>query len=275
MRELIYRTVFGILYVAAVIAAIWFGKYSFGALFLLFSVLSVREFVTLAGYDREKNRFMLPNVMLASALLFLIAWIYAFDPVQSVGMYGAAYFFFLLAMAAYVLRFYPMSPLSYWGTMLTSQFLVALPFACLNLLMVKHWHYPMMLFIILWANDTFAYVVGSMTAKRANGNHKMSPMISPKKSWEGLAGGLAGALLCGVVFYELQWIASWQNALIITGVVAISGVLGDLMESMFKRSVGVKDSGTFLPGHGGAMDRFDSMLMAAPMMLIFLYLLHV
>ena len=97
---------------------------------------------------------------------------------------------------------------------------------------------------------------------------------SPKKSWEGLSGGLLSAVLTGWVFYALHWIDNLQHALIYAAIIAISGVFGDLVESALKRSVGVKDSGSFLPGHGGALDRFDSLLLASPMFLIFIYLLQ-
>ena len=102
---------------------------------------------------------------------------------------------------------------------------------------------------IIWANDVFAYLVG-MTF----GRHRLCERLSPKKSWEGFFGGLAGAVATALV-------------------ASLSGVAGDLVESMFKREAGVKDSGQVIPGHGGVLDRFDALLLSAPY--VFLYLLLV
>lgn len=92
----------------------------------------------------------------------------------------------------------------------------------------------------------------------------MAPNISPKKSWEGLFGGFVFALVAGYVFYRLDWIDSCWKSLLVCLVIAVAGTFGDLMESKMKRTVGVKDSGVFLPGHGGVLDRFDSLLLATP-----------
>ncbi len=270
MKNLIFRTLFGALYVAVVIAAILLGKYYLGAVFLFFAVFSVREWVVLAGM--QDNRTMTANAIVGAVGLYAVLWLQAFMPEMVTPLYWLAYAFFALGTLAYSLRFPSPSPLHYWGTFLSSQLMVALPFALLSLIAAADTRWVLMLFILLWVNDTFAYIVGMLTAKLPNGNHKMSPTISPKKSWEGLAGGVAGALLAGWVFFRLQWIDTAQHALCLSAIVALAGVVGDLMESQLKRSVGVKDSGNFLPGHGGALDRFDSLLFAAPIYAIFLYL---
>jgi len=133
----------------------------------------------------------------------------------------------------------------------------------------RHWHLAFSFFIILWSNDTFAYLTGMIFGK-----HKFFEKISPKKTWEGTIGGILFGLLAAYIlshfFLELslgQWLA---GALIIT----ITGTLGDLSESLLKRNFKVKDSGTFFPGHGGVLDRFDSILFAAPAFFCYLILLH-
>lgn len=108
----------------------------------------------------------------------------------------------------------------------------------------------------VWINDSFAYLVGSKFGK-----HKMVPKISPKKSWEGLAGGIAGSLLVWFVLMLIpQTNVSWQVALVCGLVCGVTGVIGDLVESRIKRGAGIKDSGNLIPGHGGLLDRSDSML---------------
>ena len=120
-------------------------------------------------------------------------------------------------------------------------------------------------FLLIWAGDVFAYVIGSLL-----GRHKLCPSISPSKSWEGAAGGFLMALLCGFLWWK------WKMPEIPSGlwmgfsaVVAVSSILGDLVESKLKRNAGMKDSGTLLPGHGGVLDRFDSVLFACPIAFVF------
>lgn len=117
---------------------------------------------------------------------------------------------------------------------------------------------------IIWANDVFAYLVGITL-----GRHKMCPTISPKKSWEGFVGGIVGAMVAGYVASQVLEDAPqlWCGLALVA---AVTGVLGDLVESQLKRRVGVKDSGALIPGHGGVLDRFDALLLAIPF--VFLYL---
>ncbi len=127
-------------------------------------------------------------------------------------------------------------------------------------------------FIIIWASDTGAYLVGMLIGK-----HKMFERISPKKTWEGLFGGMLFALLCGVAFSQLEFfppytMLSWIGCALL---IFAFGVVGDLVESLIKRDLGVKDSGKFLPGHGGLLDRFDSALIAAPALFLITMLLKV
>ena len=165
--------------------------------------------------------------------------------------------------------------------MLISQLMIALPLCSMCLLMSLSKWLLLALFILIWVNDTGAYCVGSLTAQRPNGNHKMAPHISPKKSWEGLFGGIAFAFLAAVILYACGWFdeisANGLGLVVAFGfafIASISGTLGDLMESLFKRSIGVKDSGRFLPGHGGVLDRFDSILLAAPLITSYCWLCY-
>jgi len=122
-------------------------------------------------------------------------------------------------------------------------------------------------FILIWTNDTFAYLVG-----RAIGKTKLFERISPKKTIEGSVGGLVFTLIAGYVLSQYVIVSSIGGVdwVIISFLIVIFGSLGDLVESMLKRSVGVKDSGKILPGHGGILDRFDAAFFAAPFILFYL-----
>ncbi len=119
---------------------------------------------------------------------------------------------------------------------------------------------------LTWINDTGAYLVGSKMGKTP-----LFPRISPKKTWEGTIGGIIFCILSGFLIHKLLGVLSLTDWLVIGGIVSVFGTLGDLIESMLKRSVGVKDSGTFMPGHGGFLDRFDAFIFEIPF--IFLYLM--
>lgn len=124
-------------------------------------------------------------------------------------------------------------------------------------------------FVLIWLTDTGAYYVG-----RAVGRRPLAPRISPNKTWEGALGGAAGALVgAGILKGTLLSFLAWPHLLAMALICGVLSQLGDLAESRFKRSVGVKDAGQFLPGHGGILDRFDALLLAVP--LVYLYLAYV
>jgi phosphatidate cytidylyltransferase len=151
------------------------------------------------------------------------------------------------------------------GATITGLFYVSLPMALLSLIAFGSGHFEpgrvFCLIFFVWAADTGAYFAG-----KNFGKHKLAPRISPGKTWEGWAGGALLTLAVG-------WAAGYflpdiplSHRLVAAGVVAVFGPLGDLAESMLKRSAGVKDSGTFLPGHGGLLDRFDAFLLVLPVL---------
>ena len=134
---------------------------------------------------------------------------------------------------------------------------------------VRYKYFTLGYFFLIWSNDTFAYLVG-----RAIGKTKLFERISPKKTWEGFIGGIICtqgiAYLISIYFNELAPM-HWH---VVALIVSVFGTLGDLVESMFKRSVGVKDSGTILPGHGGILDRFDGVLLSSPFVVTYLMLVR-
>ena len=173
-------------------------------------------------------------------------------------------------------------PIHDWAYTMMAQLYIALPFSLLNTLAFHSTSQglvaydavlPLSVFVFLWMNDTGAYLCGSLLGK-----HKLFPRISPGKSWEGSIGG--GILVIAVAV--LVWYLTDQyqlNQLGLTAIewaglgltVVIFGTWGDLVESLFKRTLGIKDSGNILPGHGGMLDRFDSSLLAIPAAVVYLY----
>lgn len=164
------------------------------------------------------------------------------------------------------------NPVGRTGALLLSILYLSIPLIILHLMFFREVEFEapkgfliFSLFVIIWINDTFAYITGSLLGK-----HKLSS-ISPNKTWEGSFGGLVfsfvGAYALFLVFGNLElWI--WFSLAII---IVVFGTLGDLFESMLKRSSGLKESGKIIPGHGGILDRLDSILIAAPFVFCFLY----
>jgi phosphatidate cytidylyltransferase len=149
-------------------------------------------------------------------------------------------------------------------------FYVALPFSLLNLAVFSVdtvYHYEILVgcLLILWASDTGAYFAGTRFGKT-----KLFERVSPKKSWEGFLGGAFSALVVAFIISQYFIVIEDWKWLVIAGIIIIAGTYGDLVESLFKRSIEIKDSGSILPGHGGFMDRFDGLLLSAPFITAFL-----
>ena len=175
------------------------------------------------------------------------------------------------------------NPIHNWAYTMLSQMYIALPFATLNMLAFQSGNdglasynqlLPLSVFIFLWVNDTGAYCAGSLFGK-----HKLFPRVSPAKSWEGSIGGAVFVLIAAAIIGHIESANMGDGALSIVVwmglglVVVVFGTLGDLVESLMKRTLGIKDSGNILPGHGGMLDRFDSSLMAIPASVVYLYTL--
>ncbi|HWM93516.1 MAG TPA: phosphatidate cytidylyltransferase [Thermoanaerobaculia bacterium] len=146
----------------------------------------------------------------------------------------------------------------------------ALPISSLHYLQQADPWLVFLLLSIVWLGDTAAYYVGS-----AIGRHKMAPVISPKKSWEGSAAGFATSILAAAVWSWWRLDRVDPELLLVAALTAAAAQIGDLVESMIKRGSGVKDSGQILPGHGGLLDRIDALLFAAPVLVLALWLLRV
>lgn len=270
------RLLSGAVYVALVVASILVHPLFFGVLFLCVSMLAVREQLMLL----HAKRLTVLGAMLAGGYLFTLTWLachYAALTLSQLSILICVYAVLLIVLLAAELWKKAENPILNWGNILISQIMIALPFSLMNVILDESKYLLLALFITIWVNDTGAYCVGCLTAKRKNGNHKMFPRVSPAKSWEGLFGGFVFALLAGYIYYKVGWFDGYGCPLVLSLVfallAAVAGTFGDLMESLMKRTVGVKDSGRFMPGHGGVLDRFDSILLATPVVALLLFLL--
>ncbi|MBP5771803.1 MAG: phosphatidate cytidylyltransferase [Bacteroidaceae bacterium] len=264
------RTLTGILFVAVMVGGILYSPFTCALLFLLITVLSVWEFTGLVNTsdDVQVNRLI---TTLAAVCLYLGIWGYEARINSAVPLFAPWLLSMIYLMIAelYLQR---ERPLNNWAYAMWAQIYVALPFSLTALLATSADRLIIVLciFVFLWCSDTGAYCCGSLF-----GRHKLFLRVSPGKTWEGSIGGgvltLAASQLVAVYVPVLTFL-QWAGFAL---VVVIFGTWGDLVESLFKRQLGVKDSGHILPGHGGMLDRFDSSLLAIPACIVYLYALSV
>ncbi|VBB48128.1 Phosphatidate cytidylyltransferase [uncultured Paludibacter sp.] len=268
MKNLALRLVSGVIFVVLLVGSILISPYTFAVLFAAIMALAIREFHQLTN----KNPDIQVNTLIAvigGVLLFIGAFVSASKltdfPVYTI--YGV---YVIVILISELFR-KKQNPIHNWAYFVLGQIYTALPFALLNYILYVNNYQPIILlavFISIWVNDTGAYCTGMLLGK-----HKLFKRISPKKTWEGFLGGAVFVLISGYIFSRfipeltlLQWF-------IFSEIVVIFGTLGDLSESLIKRTLDVKDSGNAIPGHGGILDRFDSMIMAAPMVFLLLSLI--
>ena len=278
-KNLIVRTVTGILFVAIMVA----GFLNPHAMIFLFAIITG---LTLWEYTGLVNDV---DDVCVNRGISTVAGVYLFVAVAGwrTGMVDNFIVFvpYLLTIVyLFVSELYTgkRNAVNDWAYTMLGQMYIALPLSMINILAFEtspdmtvasfDMLLPLSIFVFLWANDSGAYCFGSLFGK-----HKLFPRISPAKSWEGSIGG---GLLVVAVAVALGWYANngvESTQLSIAGwvglglTVVVLGTLGDLVESLFKRTLGIKDSGNILPGHGGMLDRFDSSLMAIPAAVIYLY----
>ena len=283
MKNLIIRAITGAVFVAIMVVGISFRPDVMILLFAAITGLTIWEFTGLVNQSENVavNRF----ISTAAGIYFFLA-----VAGYCSGLTPSAAFVPYLLTVVYLLvsELYlkQTNPINNWAYTMLSQMYIALPFSMINVLAFRstpdgnvtfEWLLPLSLFIFLWTNDTGAYCSGSLL-----GRHKLFPRISPGKSWEGSIGGAVFVMIASAIIYFLNvgqtdglvaGMPLWQW-LGLGLVVVVFGTWGDLVESLFKRTLGIKDSGNILPGHGGMLDRFDSSLMAIPAAVVYLYTLQ-
>jgi len=266
LNTLLARSITGLLYLLVFIAALLFGEYTFAALFIIINILALREFYRIVEHTGHKP-LQVVGIISGTVLYILGFIICSFQ--KSIELFAGIIPFFLLIFITELYRknSNPVVNISYT---ITGIIYVSVPLVFFNyfaFLSHQYYSYKLILgfFILLWTNDTTAYLTGISLGK-----HKLFKKISPKKSWEGFIGGTLFTLL--VAFFLSKFLIILENTdwLIIGVIISVAGVYGDLVESLMKRSIGLKDSGKILPGHGGMLDRIDSVLLSSP--LVFMYL---
>lgn len=267
--NLIKRALTGALFVIILISAIIYSPITFVGLFALVSAYSTYEFTGLLNKTRniKVNRFI---TSFGSFYLFV-----AFAGTLSGTIpYGIFIPYLAIVLYLFIKELYldKDDPIANLGTIMLSQIYIGLFFSMMNVLAFNSGEYQyiliLALFIFLWVSDSGAYCVGSLIGKR-----KLFKRISPNKSWEGSIGGGILALVSSLLIAKYNPVLSYQEWAGFALIVVIFGTWGDLIESLFKRKLEIKDSGAILPGHGGFLDRFDSTILAAPAAVLYLYII--
>ena len=270
MTDLLKRSVSGCLYVVIMLAGVLLHPYVFVVVFALLLFFSQREFYMLmekAGYAPQKY-----TGLITGALLFFIC----FGMVEGVVPQNAYLIFLPALIFLFLFEIFRDNPKVIQGSAvtITGILYVAVPFCLMNFIIFPA--YPggnpvftpgilTGIFLVVWVYDSMAYLGGSLFGK-----HKIHEKISPQKSWEGFISGTVFALVMGAlnaVIFQSPGLFNWLAMAFLT---VIFGTLGDLFESKIKRKLKVKDSGSVLPGHGGLLDRFDSLLFVIPVIFVWL-----
>lgn len=264
MKTLFVRTLTGIVFVALVVTTFFAPPAFFHIVFLFFTVVGTQEFISMASNKEESNlQFAFP--CLATVTLYSAFQLMIYSHKLSLILFILA---IILMLSVPVVELYRKSsnPISNIAISLFPVLWIGVPFGLIGM-----WAHlfdanslVLALLIIIWLYDTLAYCGGSLFGK-----HRLFERISPKKSWEGfiisliMTTGIAGIFHFIPFFNNVVFSTIW-HWFGFAVIIIVTSTFGDLVESLFKRSVNVKDSGNILPGHGGVLDRFDSFLFAAP-----------
>lgn len=274
MKNFIVRTITGVFFVAAIVIS-FLNPLAMVFLFALVTGLTIWEF---CGLVNERPYVQVNQFISTIAGMYLFLAMAGHCSGRTPDTVFIPYLITIIYLLIAELYLKAKDPINNWAYTMLPQLYIALPFSMLNVLAFPQagsysFVFPLSVFVFLWMNDTGAYLCGSLL-----GRHKLFPRVSPGKSWEGSIGG--GVLVVGIavlIWWLLDKYAIGQATLNVwhwAGLgltVVVFGTWGDLVESLFKRTLGIKDSGNILPGHGGMLDRFDSSLLAIPAAVVYLF----
>lgn len=270
MNNLATRSLTAVFFVIVMVGSALLGQMVFSVLLLIIVILGINEFIQLVS-TRDYQPALGPTLITGGVVYSSFA-AHAMGLVNAEGLFVIIIFVFLLFfIELWRNKLHPFANIAFSLSAVTY---IAIPLGLLMyffdpVVLSGPYHFGIVLgyLLILWLNDTGAYFVGSLIGK-----HKLFERLSPGKTWEGSFGGAMFALLTGwglsFIFKQLD-VIQWMMLAV---VVVITGTLGDLVESMLKRSLGIKDSGNILPGHGGILDRFDAVFLSAPFVFVYLAL---
>lgn len=279
MKNFIVRTITSVFFVAAIVTSFLNPR----AMTLLFSIVTGMTIWEFAGLVNDRPFISINRFICTVSGVYLFLAMAGYNSGLTPATVFIPYLVSIIYLMVAELYLKAKDPINNWAYTMLSQLYIALPLSLLNVLAFRSNGYdiqytylmPLSVFVFLWINDAGAYCVGSLL-----GRHKLFPRISPGKSWEGSIGGAVLVVAAAVLIWYYTDLYH-VNDLGLTAyewaglglIVVIFGTWGDLIESLFKRTLGIKDSGNVLPGHGGMLDRFDSTLMAVPASVVYLYTL--
>lgn len=247
------RVMSAVIGIPIIILAAWYGHWALWLLSLgVYALAGLEMSVILKGLKLKPEKWL---IQVSGLIIFASAYLYKDEYI------GLTYVFLVIANLLMMAFLYPRtSPQDVFGSLSAVLYLGNFIFFYLTRELENGFLWVLLLLFTTWASDTFAYFVG-----RSLGRHKLAPLLSPKKTVEGALGGVIGSVIAACIF--VIYIPSVSVISLITlGVfIGITALLGDLVESALKRQAGIKDSGQIIPGHGGFMDRFDSLLLTAPL----------
>ena len=256
MNENVTRSLSGLVYILVLVFSTFFSRASFLLLFGIFMLLTVREFCNLIYLPK------MPALLIAVVLYFIFAFFLPENKWTDLGLVAASIF------VSIRLLFWLFKGKAIQEKWLNLIGYVILPFVFIVKISTFDGAFEPILiisiFILIWTNDTFAYIVG-----KSIGKNKLFESISPKKTIEGFVGGLVFAVISAIIIANYCSLRATYFWIITAMIVSIFGTIGDLVESKFKRVANVKDSGNIMPGHGGMLDRLDSIIFAAPFLFLF------
>ncbi len=268
-KKLLIRTLTGIVFILATLFSVYFGPYSLAIFLLIIVGLGLNEYNGLL--KKMKHAYIKSSVYFGS-VIFLLLILIKNDLVNERFIWLVLIVLLFLINVILLRRRH--KPLVRLSSSVFGILYLVIPFYCLysiayfdgeTFLLVYDGFFAIAFFTLMWSNDTGAYLVG-----KSIGKTKLIPKVSPKKTVEGTVGGFIFTVVAALLIYYYSNTFHWIDWLSIGFLISVFGTLGDLLESLFKRSAGVKDSSNLLPGHGGILDRFDSALIAAPV--VFAYL---
>lgn len=269
MSNLTQRILTGLVYGITTIACLTFSPVSFVFFFLVVMIIGLNEFYKLAEkLDYKPNKIL---TTLSSILIFTtLLSVYTFENYNKILL--ALSILSILIVLIKTLFQEKIRPFKSVAGTFMAIFYVTMPLSLTNLIVFESgkFEYELILasFILVWLSDTGGYFVGVKFGKR-----KLLERISPKKSWEGVLGSIIFSIIGALIISNYFSILQTFEWVILSIIICLSSILGDLIESMFKRDAKIKDTGNILPGHGGILDRFDSILFVVPMIYIFQLLL--